>query len=243
MNWHERYIQQAAWTRDLREYLFQQTGLSNANSVLEIGCGTGAILSSLRTSAAMHGLDLDNASLINCHKHVSNACLTRGDARCLPYRSKSFDITYCHFLLLWVNEPLKAIYEMKRVTKRKGHILAFAEPDYTSREDQPTQLAMLGKWQTESLKRQGADVGLGRHLSGLFHQAGIKIIETGTIKNRGLEALNPEEWKNEWTVLESDLTGFVSAEEIQKMRLLDEEARRRGTRILNVPTYFAWGQV
>lgn len=243
MNWHDRYTQQAIWTRDLREYLFNQTSLSNLRSVLEVGCGTGAILSTLQTSAALHGLDLDAAALTECRVHASNACLTRGDVCQLPYRSGSFDITFCHFLLLWIKEPLNAIYEMKRVTRSKGHIIAFAEPDYTSREDQPIQLAALGNWQTESLKRQGADVSLGGHLAELFHQAGIKIVETGTIKSRGAEALKPDEWENEWAVIESDLTGFVSKEEIQKMKRLDEEARAHGRRVLNVPTYFAWGQV
>ncbi len=242
MNWHERYIQQAAWTRDLREYLFRQAGLSGANSVLEVGCGTGAVLSSLETSAALHGLDLDAGALAECRR-VSNASLTRGDAHDLPYRNESFDIVYCHFLLLWIKEPLKAIYEMKRVTKSKGHILAFAEPDYTSREDKPDPLAVLGKWQTEALKRQGADIGLGGRLAELFHQAGIKIVETGAIQSRSPEAMDPDEWENEWAVIESDLSGFAQREEIQKMKHLDEEARTHGTRVLDVPTYFAWGQV
>lgn len=243
MNWHERYIQQATWTRELREYLFDQTGLSNTHSVLEVGCGTGAILSLLRTPATLHGLDIDASALRECRLHASTACLTRGEADWLPYRSENFDITYCHFLLLWVREPLKAIYEMKRVTKPNGHIIAFAEPDYTLREDQPAELARLGDWQTESLKHQGADVSLGGHLAELFRQVGIKIIETGAIKRRSPEALNPEEWKKEWAVIESDLTGLAPQEEIKKMKLLDKEARTRGTRVLNVPTYFAWGQV
>ena len=243
MNWHERYLQQAAWTRDLREYLFKQAGLSNADAVLEVGCGTGAILSSLQTPAAIHGLDTDASALCECHAHASTVCLTRGDARYLPYRSGSFDIVFCHFLLLWIKEPLKAIFEMKRVTKSKGHIIAFAEPDYTSREDQPEQLAALGKWQIESLKRQGADIRLGARLAELFHQAGIRIVETGAIQSRSPEALDLDEWKKEWAVVESDLTGLVAKEEIQKMKHLDEDARVRGTRVLNVPTYFAWGQV
>ena len=35
----------------------------------------------------------------------------------------------------------------------------------------------------------------------------------------------------------------VTEKEIARLKNLDEKARKRGTRVLNVPTYFAWGQV
>jgi ubiquinone/menaquinone biosynthesis C-methylase UbiE len=44
MNWHNRFLQQAGWTRDLRTYLFAQAGIERARRVLEVGCGTGAVL-------------------------------------------------------------------------------------------------------------------------------------------------------------------------------------------------------
>ncbi len=65
MNWHTRYLQQAAWTRDLRTYLFEQAGLKSARRVLEVGCGTGAILREL-SAPALHGLDLEAGSLDEC---------------------------------------------------------------------------------------------------------------------------------------------------------------------------------
>ena len=103
MNWHHRYLQQAAWTSDLRGYLFDKTGLSQARRVLEVGCGTGAILSTLQTSASssrtmsLHGLDLDAAALNEAHLHAPNALLTRGDAHSLPYSNQSFDISILSF--------------------------------------------------------------------------------------------------------------------------------------------------
>ncbi|MBK8616444.1 MAG: hypothetical protein IPN96_04900 [Anaerolineales bacterium] len=51
-----------------------------------------------------------------------------------------------------------------------------------------------------------------------------------------------EDWENEWAVLKSDLEGIASGEEIQKMQVLDEIARKNGERTLHVPTYFAWGK-
>ena len=246
MNWHTRYIQQSAWTRDLRAYIFEKAGLANAHHVLEVGCGTGAILSTLETSAVRckcHGLDLDPAMLTQCRIHAPAASLTRGDGLHLPYEDQTFNITFCHFFLLWVKNPLAALLEMKRTTKPNGYVLALAEPDYHARVDKPSELIQLGRWQTESLLRQGADPGIGARLANLFRQAGIRLIETGTIQSRGNEALKPDEWENEWATLESDLAGIVPDQEIQRMKQLDKRAWERGERVLDVPTYFAWGQV
>jgi SAM-dependent methyltransferase len=241
MNWHTRYLQQAEWTRDLRTYLFEKAGLEAAGRVLEVGCGTGAILSELPDRVSLHGLDIDPAALDQCRVHVPTASLIRGNALKLPYSNETFEIVYCHFLLLWVNDPLQALLEMKRVTKPGAHIIAFAEPDYSARVDQPGELVQLGAWQTESLKRQGADPGLGARLADLFFRAGIELVETGTIQNAGHDP-SPEEWETEWAVIESDLAGLVADDDTRNMKNLDQQARARGERKLYVPTYFAWGR-
>jgi hypothetical protein len=137
---------------------------------------------------------------------------------------------------------LQALLEMKRVTRAGGHVLALAEPDYTARVDMPDELAPLGQWQTESLRRQGADPSVGAGLGDLFSRAGIEIVETGAIQGAERDP-SPAERDLEWAVIESDLAGFVSSEDLHKMKLLDEGALARGERILHVPTYFAWGKI
>lgn len=242
MNWHERYTQQARWTRDLRTYLFDKAGLKKARSVLEVGCGTGAILSEIETPASLHGLDLALAALAEARIHAPRVSLANADACSLPYADFTFDITFCHFLLLWVRDPLSAVREMARVTRPHGHVLALAEPDYSARVDKPDSLAPLGGWQAEALRRQGADPSFGAHLADTFARAGIEVIETGTIQRSGNEPSH-EEQENEWAVLDADLAASVPGEDIQKMKLLDEQAWARGERVLFVPTYFVWGRV
>jgi ubiquinone/menaquinone biosynthesis C-methylase UbiE len=238
MNRHSRYLQQAAWTRQLRSYLFEQADLQEARRVLEVGCGSGAILHDLRSPASLHGLDLEPAALAECRIHAPRVSLALGDGHRLPYSNRSFDIVFCHFLLLWVKDPLQVVCEMARV----GHsVLALAEPDYGNRVDKPAALTPIGRWQAESLRRQGADPSFGARLAGTFHQAGIKLIEAGPIQGEDVMR-SAEEWKNEWEVIEADLAGAVPGREIQKMRSLDEAARLRGERVLHVPTYFAWGK-
>ena len=252
MDWHSRFLQQAVWTHDLRAYLFERAGLTRARRVLEVGCGTGAILSDLAPglkrnlqvpSAAIHGLDLEPERLTEASMHVPAARLACGNAMSLPYPPGSFDISFCHFLLLWVSDPLLALLEMKRVTCPGGAVLALAEPDYDSRVDKPDALVALGRWQTESLRWQGADPGLGRRLADLFRQAGIRPIETGTLQGGGQHLSTSAERSLEWAVLEADLEARVPVQEVRRMKLLDEQAWERGERVLHVPTYFAWGNV
>jgi SAM-dependent methyltransferase len=242
MNWHSRYTQQASWTRDLRAYLFERTGLKSAGRFLEVGCGTGAVLSGIVSSASSHGLDIQFASLEDTRLNAPSAILVQGDALSLPYADECFDIVFCHFLLLWVADPLGAVLEMNRVASPGGNILALAEPDYSARLDRPEALSVLGKWQAQALQRQGADPSLGGKLADLFFRAGVEIVETGTIQRSGEAALTPAERELEWSVLEADLAGIVPDSELKKMKALDEGAWAAGERELYVPTYFAWGR-
>ena len=238
MNWHTRYLQQAAWTRDLRTYLFEKAGIADARRVLEVGCGTGAILREINSPVSLFGLDLEPASLSICRIHALAASLTHGDAHSLPYPDHSFDIVYCHFLLLWTKNPLQVVREMARV----GHtVLALAEPDYSQRVDKPAALEELGKWQTEALIRQGANPSFGAQLAETFYQAGIQLVETGLIQSAEKKR-SVEEWEDEWMVIQADLAESISGEDIQKMKVLDENARKNDARVLHVPTYFAWGK-
>ncbi len=252
MDWHSRFLQQAAWTRDLRLYLFERAGLAHARRILEVGCGTGAILSAMVTPGTIHGLDLDPVRLLEARRYAPGVSLVCGNALHLPYPPGIFDITFCHFLLLWVSDPLSALLEMKRVTRSGGAVLALAEPDYTSRIDKPADLAPLGVWQAGSLREQGADPALGSRLSSLFQQAGIPITETGTLqqspvsgmgRSDGHPLLTPADRDLEWAVLESDLAGRVPARDLLRMKRIDERAWLKGERVLHVPTYFAWGLV
>jgi len=251
MDWHRRYLQQAAWTSSLRDYLLEKAGILCAHRVLEVGCGTGVVLrdaaqmadgSGLRSLAA-HGLDLKPEPLLQARLQWPAANLCRGDAAALPYADRSFDISFCHFLLLWVKDPRKVVQEMRRVTRRHGAVLALGEPDYGARIDHPLELASIGKWQEHALMQQGANTGIGPQLAGLFRQCEMQIVEAGTITAWQPQAFTEAEFMGEWEVLREDLNGLVPETELDRMMLLDADARRQGDRILHVPTYFVWAQV
>lgn len=243
MDWHARYLQQARWTEQLRSYLYNKAGLESAQRALELGCGTGAVLADFPLKTGVHGLDVSLPALAQAALHAPGACLTCGDGASLPFAGSVFDVVFCHFVLLWVGDPQQVVSEMRRVTCPGGAVLALAEPDYGGRIDNPPQLAEAGRWQIQSLRRQGADPEMGRKLSGIFTRAGLKQVETGVIGGEWQGSLPAGEQDLEWQVLTSDLAGQIPFQNIQKMKALDGQARELGERVLYVPTFYAWGLV
>ena len=245
VDWHERFCQQAAWTRELRTYLYKSAGLSGDSKVLEVGCGTGALLMEFSKPAigTLHGLDLDASRLKQAHLNAPRAILTCADGHDLPFPSITFDITCCHYLLMWVRDPAAVLRQMARVTRPGGGVLVMAEPDYGGRIDHPKELACLGRWQAEALRRQGADPGIGSRLDALFLAAGIHLREAGRMSEGYQHPLTPREQAIEWAVLEADLAGTIPPNRLGGLKQLDDQAWRDGTRRLFIPTHFAWGRV
>ncbi len=244
-DWHPRYIQQARWTAQLRQYLFQKAELAAAARILEVGCGTGAVLEDLpvKPGAAVHGLDLSHHSVKRASVHAPGIIPLCADGSFLPYPNACFNLVFCHFLLLWAKDPGRLLREMVRVTCRGGAVLALAEPDYGGRIDFPLELAALGQWQADALKSQGADPLVGRKLAGLLVSAGLKNVETGVLGGAWQIPILPGERELEWDVLESDLAGKIPDQDIQALKRLDLASTENGTRMLFVPTFYAWGRV
>jgi len=233
----------------MRDYLFQRCELEKARSVLDVGCGTGVLLKELEghTTRRLYGLDIERGHLIQASAHVPGADLIHGDAHCLPYPSNTFDASLCHFVLLWVHDPLMMISEMVRVTRPRGAVLALAEPDYGGRIDYPPELAQLSTWQQAALRAQGADPELGRRLKAIFTSAGLESLECGIIGARWVDPVAREEWESEWAVIENDIRfiqeACVEYQNLEYLKRIDQAAWTSHQRILFVPTFFAWGRV
>jgi SAM-dependent methyltransferase len=244
-DWHQRFEQQAGWTESLRAHIFSRAGIRSARRILEVGCGTGVITTSAAreySSIKVIGVDIDIPRLRFGRSRDRISEYVGGDALRLPFGEEEFDLTFCHFLLLWVSEPEQALREMVRVTRRGGWVAAFAEPDHTARIDYPPSLAEFGRLQTISLQRQGADPEAGRKLAGLFSGAGLCLEECGVLEskfNPGGQAAADTEL--EMKVLREDLGEQISDIAWKIFAEADRAVRSCGRRVLFVPTFYAAG--
>jgi hypothetical protein len=131
---------------------------------------------------------------------------------------------------------------MARLLKPGGAILALAEPDYGGRIDYPSELALLGDIQRQSLQAQGADPWIGRKLAALFRQAGLHRIETGVLGGQWTSTPTLNDMQAEWRVLESDIDQWSGIQaDLKGLKRLDEKAWQEGERVLFVPTFYAIG--
>jgi SAM-dependent methyltransferase len=252
-DWHTRFTQQAEWTAPLRRYLYERIDLGGVERVIEVGCGTGALLGELVSKVRdeshgvhlpqVYGLDMQAGFLSLARLHAPDARLTLADAHQIPYATDCFDLAACHFTLLWVDEPGQVIAEMKRLVKPGGAVLVLAEPDYGGRIDYPDDLSQLGIWQEEALSRQGAHTRLGRRLGAILNNAGLVEVETGLLGGQWRSAPSLEEWQSEWRVMHADLDDHVDTDRLLHLKELDRQASLSGSRVLYVPTFYAWGKV
>ncbi len=243
--WHERYKQQTIWTQSLRPYLLDKLTINPKEKGLEIGCGTGAMLQALhrRGFSDLTGIDTDRKALAFARKTIPAAALIQADGAHLPFSTGTYPFVFCHFLFLWVSNPLAVLAEMKRVTKKNGAVIAFAEPDYGGRIDFPAILENSGTQQTNSLLHQGADPLIGRKLASLFIDAGFRDAGYGVLG--GEWQIAPKQSSNDFEtdVLELDLKQTsIPARNLKTTLEAERASREQGKRVLFVPVFYAWGR-
>lgn len=121
--------------------LIEQGGLSPAQRVLDIGCGTGtlAILLSKRYPGIdVHGLDPDPKALARAERKAERARVPAqfalGFSNQLPYSSESFDRVFSSFMFHHVDPAQRedTLREARRVLRAGGsfHLLDFARPQH-----------------------------------------------------------------------------------------------------------------
>lgn len=108
--------------------LVETHSLSAPRNALDIGCGTGAMLSTVHglfPGARLCGLDLAfNMAQRSAERLGSAAMLVNGDAECLPFRTGAFDLVVSASTLQWVQKLDSCFQECWRVLAPGGLLCA-----------------------------------------------------------------------------------------------------------------------
>ena len=170
---NRRCTAQASWTKELRDRV--RAELPKGARVLELGCGTGAVMRAFDLERAI-GLDKEYSRLEFAGRRSPHA-FTAGLAQELPFKSGSFDMVYSHYFLLWADEDDGILREARRVLKDGGRCCLLAEPCWDELEASPAELYEAAQLQREALIREGIDPAAGKKLPELLRAAGFGEIE------------------------------------------------------------------
>ena len=124
-------------------HLLQQT---NAQSVLDAGCGEGFVTSFLAQqdpALRLTGVDLSPEAIAYAQEHFGEQVRFRtGSVYKLPFSDNSFDTVLCSEVLEHLDETTRAVNELKRVARRHVLLTVPREPYFKGLNDMGRRLGI-----------------------------------------------------------------------------------------------------
>ena len=114
---------------DSLDKLISITSASKKDEVLDIACGSGIVSCEFaKHTNHVTGIDMTQGMLVEAEKmqtklHLKNLTWQIGDVDNLPYGDNSFSIVVSRFGFHHFLNPLKVLFEMKRVCKPNGVVM------------------------------------------------------------------------------------------------------------------------
>ena len=128
------------------------------------------------------GMDIDPVFIEKARKKaeseaIENIRFDLGNIDAMDYEDDSFDLSYCRLVLMHVNDPVRSVSEMKRVTKKGGYVAASSIDDDTMMT-YPEAPRFWDLWRKYGVRaaRNGINRHIGRELYSIFNKAGLSSI-------------------------------------------------------------------
>ncbi|WP_067726340.1 class I SAM-dependent methyltransferase [Oceanobacillus damuensis] len=171
--------------------------LKQGSKVLDIGCGDGYGTTKLYQSGfQVTGIDLSEEMirLANTRRKERNISFMQGDVNEIPFEDNYFDAVMAINVLEWVENPLQAINELKRVVKDGGIICAgVLGPTAGPRENSYGRLvgekAICNTMMPWEFRKLAADLGLGYADGFGVYKEGAKAVNMESLPTKLKQAL------------------------------------------------------
>ncbi len=132
---HESVLRSHRWRTAANSAAYLLPELKPDMRILDVGCGPGTITADLADRVPdghVTGIDAA-AEIVSQARELAggrpNLEFAAGDVYALDFPDGTFDVVHCHQVLQHLGDPVRALAEMRRVT-RPGGIVAAREADF-----------------------------------------------------------------------------------------------------------------
>ena len=212
--------------------LLLRAGIQRGMSVVDLGCGVGLTTQLLAElvgpTGEVIGVDYSPAQIEQARAllpaGLSNVRFVEASATDTGLRREGFDVVYCRFLLIHLQDPEAALHEMHELLKPAG-IMAIEDGDLTSASSEPrSKLEEFSNLFGALGPKWGVDYTLGRRLFHLVLNA--KFSQVGITFNQPVFAKGENKRLLELSVAEAG-PSFVSAGLVSHEQLKETVAEMR----------------
>ncbi|MFF0016576.1 class I SAM-dependent methyltransferase [Streptomyces sp. NPDC005374] len=204
---HESVLRSHTWRTAANSAAYLLGSLKPHMKILDIGCGPGTItadLAALVPDGHVTAVDrapgiLDQARSTAAERGLTNVDFAVADVHALDFPDNTFCVVHAHQVLQHVGDPVQALREMQRVTKRGGYI-AVRESDYAAMTWYPASEG-LDDWldlYRRVARANGGEPDAGRRLKSWALSAGLTDITASSGTWTYSTAAEREWWSGLW---------------------------------------------
>lgn len=199
---------------------------AKAQSILEVGCGTGHWLEMMQSVAPLVcGMDRSHGMLEKAQEQAGNCYIIRGDAGHLPFRNEAFGLVFCVNAIHHFDNASGFIRDARHLLKRGG-ALTIAGMDPHARRDR----WFVYDWFPGTLENDLRRYPSSETLKGWMAAAGLEDISAGvgehielTLKGREILILD-KNFTSQLTLLPAE----VYADAMARIEAAISEAEASG---------------
>ena len=176
----EPVLRSHAWRTAANSAEYLLASIEPSMRILDVGCGPGTLSADLaalvpqgEVIAIDSGADvIEKAKGLASRRGLSNLHFEVGDANKLRFEAESFDIVHSHQVLQHLSDPVHALHEWKKVTK-KGGIVASRVTDMAAVSYYPDMLKDFHGLFLEVSRGYGGSPDGGRRVIAWAMEAGF----------------------------------------------------------------------
>jgi ubiquinone/menaquinone biosynthesis C-methylase UbiE len=202
-------------------------GVAAGQRVVDVGCGPGALTAELVRRlgpAAVSAVDPSEPFVAATRERHPAVAVRRAAAEQLPFADQEFDVALAQLVVHFMADPVAGLREMGRVTRSQGVVAACV----WDHEGGKGPLAVFWEAARQLDPNATTESGLAGaregHLAQLFHDAGFREIEEGTL-SVSVQHETFEEWWEPYTLGVGPAGAFAASLDAARREDLRERCR------------------